>query len=61
MCTYIYLGTIRIFGAEEKIKKNYNDSLLQSFVIGKKLAFNDGLFTGVLGLLITIGISAVVW
>jgi ABC-type multidrug transport system fused ATPase/permease subunit len=55
----LYLGTIRIFGAEEKIKKNYVDKLFQSFVVGKKLAFNDGLFSGILGLLTAAGISAV--
>jgi ABC-type multidrug transport system fused ATPase/permease subunit len=58
---YICLGTIRIFGSEGKIIKNYNDNVFKSFVIGKKLAFNDGLFASVVELLTAVGISIVMW
>jgi hypothetical protein len=33
----------------------------RSFIIGKRLAFNDGLFSSVLGILVAAGTSAVSW
>jgi len=56
-----FLGTVRIFGAELKVSNHYQESLLKSYQIGKKLALNGGLFMGVLGLLIAVGISTVLW
>ena len=55
------VGTIRIFGAERKKMDHYQQSLLQSYATGKKLALNDGLFSGLLELLIAGSISAVMW
>ncbi len=58
---FCFIGTVRIFGAELKISNHYQDNLLKSYQIGKKLALNSGLFMGVLGLLIAGGISLVLW
>jgi ABC-type multidrug transport system fused ATPase/permease subunit len=33
----------------------------RSFIIGKRLAFNDRLFSGMLGILVAAGTSAVLW
>lgn len=55
------LGTVRIFGSEDKITKKYNDDVFKSFVVGKKIAFNNELFAGVLQLLTAFGMSAVMW
>jgi hypothetical protein len=44
-----------------KASNHYQESLLKSYQIGKKLALNGGLFMGVLGLLIAVGISTVLW
>ncbi len=56
-----FLGTVRIFGAESKVSNHYQESLLKSYQIGKKLALNGGLFMGLLGLLVAVGISTVLW
>ncbi|CAF3643399.1 unnamed protein product [Rotaria sp. Silwood1] len=55
------IRTVRIFGSECKIIDRYKQNLMKSFVIGKKLAFNDALFTGVTGLLTAGTISVVIW
>ena len=55
------LGTVRIFGAEHKISNHYQDNVFKSYQIGKKLAFNSGLFMGLIGLLTAGGISVVLW
>ena len=61
-CKFIYLlGTVRIFGAEKKVSDHYQDNLLKSYDIGKKLALSQGLFMGLVGLLTAIGISVVLW
>jgi hypothetical protein len=54
-------GTVRIFGAENKISNQYHNNALKSYQIGKKLALNSGLFMGLLGLLMAGGISVVLW
>lgn len=58
---YLFLGTVRIFGAEVKISNQYSANALKSYNVGKKLAWNSGLFMGVLGLLTAGGISVVLW
>ncbi len=61
-CNFIYLsGTVRIFGAENKVSGHYQDNLLKSYEIGKKLAWSQGLFMGLIGLLTAGGISVVLW
>lgn len=52
---------MRIFGAEMKVGQHYQDNLLKSYDIGKKLALSSGLFMGLLGLLTAAGISVVLW
>jgi hypothetical protein len=54
-------GTVRIFGAENKVSGHYQDNLLKSYEIGKKLAWSQGLFMGLIGLLTAGGISVVLW
>ena len=56
-----FVGTVRIFGAENRVGDHYQGDLLKSYQIGKKLALNSGLFMGLLGLLTAGGISIVLW
>jgi hypothetical protein len=58
---FVFAGTVRIFGAENKTSNHYQDNLLQSYKIGKKLAWNSGVFMGLIGLLTAGGISIVLW
>ncbi|CAF0729152.1 unnamed protein product [Rotaria sordida] len=46
------IRTVRIFGAERKISDHYLDNLLKSYAVGKKLAWNTGLFMGIVSLLV---------
>ncbi|CAF0923345.1 unnamed protein product, partial [Didymodactylos carnosus] len=55
------MRTVRMFGSERKMNINYSDNVYKSYLVGKKLAFNSGLFMGVTGLLTAAGISAVLW
>jgi hypothetical protein len=55
------VGTVRIFGAEQKVSGHYQTNLLKSYDIGKKLALSGGLFMGVIGVLTAGGISVVLW
>lgn len=55
------LGTVRIFGSESKVSDHYQENLLKSYKIGKKLALSSGLFMGLLGFLTAAGISVVLW
>ncbi|CAF1125845.1 unnamed protein product [Rotaria sordida] len=55
------IRTVRIFGSECKVIDRYKQNLMKSFTIGKKLAFNDALFSGVIGLLTAGIISVVMW
>jgi len=57
----ICLGTVRIFGAESKVSNHYQENLLKSYEIGKKLALSSGIFMGLLGILTAGGISVVLW
>ncbi|UJR17456.1 hypothetical protein I4U23_004351 [Adineta vaga] len=57
----VNIRTVRIFGAENKIQKKYKENLSQTLLIGKKIAFQDGLFTGVLQIVIAGALSAVLW
>lgn len=50
-----------MFGAEKKMSNAYLDNLLKSYEVGKKLAFNSGIFMGLIGLLTAGGISIVLW
>ena len=56
-----FSGTVRIFGAETKVSDHYQENLLKSYKIGKKLALSSGLFMGLIGLLTAGGISLVMW
>ncbi|CAF3940285.1 unnamed protein product [Rotaria sp. Silwood2] len=55
------IRTVRIFGAERKTSNHYLDNLLKSYAVGKKLAWNSGVFMGVVSLLVAGGISIVLW
>ncbi|CAF3345962.1 unnamed protein product [Rotaria sp. Silwood1] len=55
------IRTVRIFGAEHKTGNHYLDNLLKSYAVGKKLAWNSGVFMGVVSLLVAGGISIVLW
>jgi len=58
---FCFSGTVRIFGAEHKVSNHYQDNLLKSYRIGKKLALNSGIFMGLIGILTAAGISVVLW
>ena len=55
------MRTIRSFGAEEKVNKEYDKRVGECYTIGKKLAVAQGGFTGFVGVLTAFTLAVILW
>ncbi|XP_067662747.1 uncharacterized protein [Haliotis asinina] len=55
------IRTVRMFSAEEKAKEEYKNFIDRSYCIGKKIAYMEGGYMGVVGMMLQGGILLVLW